>query len=315
MPPRSTTFQEVVAIIKQHMAEDASVEESVELVDRLTDAPREVDVVIRTTVAGYPIIVGIEVRERGRRGTVEWVEQEHSKHSRLDTNRLVLISTSGFTKGAKELAEKYGIITVTPTLEGREKDDLAKSIDALIAKVAVLQIEGGAAIVDATDESPEERGNLSPDLLFYDSKGEVLGTAHQISEAIVRAANFSQHLLELSPEVTKFHVFAPDFDYRVEGSAERRHMYMQNLGPPPHLKRISTLLIAGSIKLEEAEFSLRHGSLEGTDFAYGQAKLGQTPALIVMTGSVEAGGHITLRSAAIDHLDLRQGNDLGIAFD
>jgi hypothetical protein len=151
------------------------------------------------------------------------------------------------------------VLAVTPSLEGTEEDEMAESIDALITKVAVLNVEGGAATVEATNESPEESGVLTPGLLFYDSEGQVLGTAHQIAEAVVRAANFSQHLLDVGPEVTKFHVFA-DFDYRIEGSTERRHIYMQNLGPPPHLKRISGLLIAGSMKIDVAEFRLRHGS-------------------------------------------------------
>jgi hypothetical protein len=34
-----------------------------------------------------------------------------------------------------------------------------------------------------------------------------------------------------------------------------------------------------------------------------------------MTGSVEAGGHLSLRSPEIENLDLRQSNDLGAAFD
>lgn len=315
MPPRSNLFQDVVAIVKQHVAGDASVEESAELIDTITGARREVDVVIRTTVAGYTIVVSIECRDQKRPGDVTWVEQEHAKHSRLPTNRLVLISKSGFTAEAKLLAEKCGILAVMPALAGTEGAELAASMDSLIAKVAVLRINGGAATVQATAESPKERGRLGPDLIFYNSDGQEIGTAYQVTEAIVRAADFTQALLTAHPGVAEFQVYIPDPDYRAHGSTDRQHFYMQNLGPPPHLKKITELLVTGSIEIRTGEFPLQHGNLEGADFAYGQSEIGTSPALIVMTGTGDEHRQITLRTDAINGLDLRQGNDLGLEFD
>jgi hypothetical protein len=71
MPRRTNVFQEVVAIIHEHMAEGATVEESAMLVNRATGHKREVDVVIRTNAATQEVVIGIEATSAGREASVE----------------------------------------------------------------------------------------------------------------------------------------------------------------------------------------------------------------------------------------------------
>lgn len=67
------------------------------LTDRMSGGQREVDVVAEGTVAGHNVVISIEVRDHARPQGLEWIEQAHDKHSRLPTNLLVLVSSSGFT--------------------------------------------------------------------------------------------------------------------------------------------------------------------------------------------------------------------------
>jgi hypothetical protein len=75
-----------------------------------------VDVVIEATVSGEPIIVSVEVKEWSRRLDKNAVAELIAKHDRLATNRLLIVSKSGFTKRAlaKVAASGGKVAAVTP---------------------------------------------------------------------------------------------------------------------------------------------------------------------------------------------------------
>ena len=72
MPRRSNLFQDVVAVVHRLLGAGAEIEESAMLVHRQTGGRREVDVVIRSVVAGQEIVVSVEAAASGRRADVEW---------------------------------------------------------------------------------------------------------------------------------------------------------------------------------------------------------------------------------------------------
>ena len=86
-------------------------------------ASREVDVVIRSEIAGYETIVAVEATDRRRPADRTWVEQVVAKHRYLPTSLLVLVSRSGFTKTALEHAERENAVplaldSIDPDEEG-----------------------------------------------------------------------------------------------------------------------------------------------------------------------------------------------------
>ena len=113
MPPRSTPFQKLVLHLQEQLAPAASVSESVPLIHRLTDEPREVDIVVRANVGEHPLVVSLECIEQSRPADVTWVEQMKLKHEHLETSRLVLVSLRGFTEQAASLASRLGVATYT----------------------------------------------------------------------------------------------------------------------------------------------------------------------------------------------------------
>lgn len=113
MPKRSNEFQRLVAMLTHMSSSNAIVRESVELVEIVSGDPREVDVVAVGEVAGHGTIVGIECRDWKRKQDVQWVEQADNKFKDLGANVKVLVSSSGFTKGALAKAAQYGIKAIT----------------------------------------------------------------------------------------------------------------------------------------------------------------------------------------------------------
>jgi hypothetical protein len=109
----------------------------------VTSERREVDVVIRSSTAGYPLVVSIEATSTGRRADVSWVEKMRAKHEHLETNQFVLVSESGFSDQASKLAEHRGILPVTPVdLEGGNPDaEIVGNLPALWPKLLSMTVE------------------------------------------------------------------------------------------------------------------------------------------------------------------------------
>jgi len=109
MPKRTNPFQSLVfQLTRQLQPLGAKVEESRLLIDKTTGEEREVDIVVEFKSGPHHFLLCLECASRGRRATVEWVDTMHSKHQALNTNKLVLVSKSGFSRIALKKAASYG---------------------------------------------------------------------------------------------------------------------------------------------------------------------------------------------------------------
>lgn len=113
MPRRSNSFQRLVALINTNLAGVTQVEESAMLPDSVTGCQREVDILITSQVAGYIVRIGIEVIATNRKADSPWIERMKAKHDNLPTDKLILVSESGFAKTAEIKAKFYGIETLS----------------------------------------------------------------------------------------------------------------------------------------------------------------------------------------------------------
>ncbi len=141
MPKRSNAFQQLIYAIQHSISDGSKVSESEFLIDKQTGAEVEVDIVIETTVNDFPVIISIEVRDRKRPATVEWIRESIGKHATLPTNKLVLVSSSGFTKEAKQKAEQNSIDALT--LDEAEELEWSKTVSTLCKddmKIAVFNL-------------------------------------------------------------------------------------------------------------------------------------------------------------------------------
>jgi hypothetical protein len=119
VPKRTNERQQIIELLKTMLAGAAcTVTASKMLLDVITGAEREVDVVAEYDVDGDTFTQSFEVTSKSRRADLTWVEQLLKKHENLPTDHLYLVSWSGFTSTALKLADSNpGLFLVTPQVE------------------------------------------------------------------------------------------------------------------------------------------------------------------------------------------------------
>ncbi len=126
MPRRTNEFQQVVLRIYGALSGTAStVEESVLLKEKNSEAEREVDVLVTSSVAGHLMRVAVECRDHGRDQDITWVDSLVGKYANLDVQKVVAISHTDFSATAKQKAAQHNIELLT-LKEEREADWASK---------------------------------------------------------------------------------------------------------------------------------------------------------------------------------------------
>lgn len=114
MPKRTNDFQELIAYIYKTISpDDCIVEESSLVHDKDSRSLREVDILLTQNIAGHKISIAIECRDRKRSETVEWIDSLIGKAGSLDVNKIVAVSSEGFTQAAIEKAKSRNIDTLS----------------------------------------------------------------------------------------------------------------------------------------------------------------------------------------------------------
>lgn len=150
MPARSNAFQKLVFLLQSQLACGESVVESVGLRDKVTGGVRETDIRIEGELAGHPVGVSVECVDWKRRATVDWVDRMLGKHATLPTDKLVLVSRSGFTRQARDKAATAGCVALA--LEEAESADWTKIVgrfDCVYMDTVAVRHEASVVVADA----------------------------------------------------------------------------------------------------------------------------------------------------------------------
>ena len=300
MPKRRNLFQDVVEIIHRHMSVDAVVESPAMLQHKATGKEREVDVVIRSSVGGHEVVVSVEATAKGRPATVEWVEQMLGKHRELPTNKLVLVSESGFSADGRTLAETGGAVPWAPEdlAEGDPVLKIVNNLRAIWPKTVALTPERARITVrrpDGTDASFWAPANLD----IYLETGEQVGTLLDCLMGFINqhfptimedmglvdiAENRDQHFdLRIGP----LSVNLNDDELALCARYEEGQSGVE-------LHPIQGVQAVGRAVIEVTKVDLKHRRLGDVTFAYGKSELGEKPALLVVSED-DAGATFTLR--------------------
>lgn len=162
MPRRSNDFQRFVALIERLSASPtAKVTESWEQRDGDNGPVREIDVVITDTINGIPLRIGIECRDHARVQTASWIDELIGKYRDLPVDVVVAVSSSGFSRGARDKAARAGIRTFT-LREALASDWIEHAIrDIAVGFVEVdSQLVGCVAHIPAPDPPVPEGANF-----------------------------------------------------------------------------------------------------------------------------------------------------------
>jgi hypothetical protein len=281
MPKRSNEFQRLVALLTMLKSEGATVHESVEVMEIVSQEPREVDVVAFGNVAGHQSIVCIECRDWKRPQDVQWVEQARTKFDDVGANVRVLFSSSGFTKSALAKAARYGIKTITPGEATPEfVGKVVNSADRAEYWHWVTLVQKAEVVItrDGVTQQQELPGNVP---VFYADGSE--------------ASMFE----DLVNHITRQHT--RDDDQWEEAFREGEEMYGKGKvkyvatgdGPEPRSKgqkvyvkgishatgeeelfEIANVIVTFEAQRTVADVPLTHGEYEGTYYSTGSAPLG-----------------------------------------
>jgi hypothetical protein len=289
----------MVKIIFEHMPGDAVVEECCYLPHRVTGKTREVDVVIRSTIAGLDVIVSVEATRGGRRATVEWVERMLKKHEYLSTSKLVLVSGSGFTPDARKEAEAEGAVPLTP--EDLNADDPALGVllglKSLWPKELKLVPEEAALLARRPDGSligmPNAKENLNLGVFLADGQpfGDLIGVVKLVYDENFATVAEGLGLSNVTEDIDgrSFNlVFRPPS--RVDGEEKYLYLRMEE-GDTHELLEIEEAELRGKAIVHVCEIPLHQRRLGEVSYAYGEGMLGDEPVMAVVSE-----GKATVRS-------------------
>jgi hypothetical protein len=282
MPQRTNEFQKLVYLVKKHSATGSTVTESKFLTDS-NGHPREVDICIEDSIAGFPVTINIECCDLTRPATVEWVEQMKGKHDDLPTNLLILFSGSGFTEPAKEKAQTYRKhVIALETLDETSAERLFNGANLLLCKTSAQTATKVVIGLAAGDGLPakEETFLLPADntiAIFNEFGKEIAGLQILVSQ-ILRSPKAIYRGLQTCED--KHKSFSVRSDSVTEGQGNP--IFLRHDGPNHRILRlIESVTISGDMLVKTSPVPLQHGKLEDTTVAWGTVPHEGKQALIV----------------------------------
>ena len=276
MPGRSNEFQRLIFLVKQQVAADCTVTESKMLQDRLSNSLREVDICIERSVADHLVTVCIECRDHKRKADVKWVEEMKTKHERLSTNALVLVSRSGFTHEAQTVAAIYNIETLS--FEDVTADSVGRlfgELSSIWSKVVFITPTKVVITVAATDQLPAESIVAATDTALYNSDGVECGAVLSLVQFFLNSKDLLNDVLSRGLNEHKYLVTG----WRNPRDNQGKALCLLKL-EPSILREIELIEVTAECKFDVNEFSLKRGRLGKTAVAWGNGTILGNAALL-----------------------------------
>ena len=269
------------------------------MTDRLTGERREVDIVIEHILAGHNLLVSVECIDQTRKATVEWVERMAGKHEHLPTDKLVLVSRSGFWSTALYAAKQRGIDTLSITEASAADWNIVINLEELEVRHQRLYPTDFHVLV------PDDAAPLVAGLTVRDLRVRPKGADSFLPMS---------HLVELalaSPDVRRL------VDEASSADEWRQPLIVPNVCVlTPGGSEIEGALVGFTVRYAEslAHIQLEYGSLSETNIAFGssQTTAGEVVAAVVeqqdeahpatlvlkiVPGYRDAGEHVEWRKA------------------
>jgi hypothetical protein len=119
------------------------------IIGKLTKARREVDVSLRSQIGSVDVLVIIECRDRGNAQDVTWIEQLASKREDVGADKAVAVSATGFSPGARNLAQSKQIDL--RSFEDVEADVVFGWLDAQTIEYRIRHVDVVGVSIDVAD--------------------------------------------------------------------------------------------------------------------------------------------------------------------
>ena len=268
----------IVHFVRKHYAQPGvTVIESKLLHDSHAGIDREVDVVIEGNFDGEPMLISIEVNERGRPATIAWVQEQIRKHQFLPTNRLVLMSKSGFTRSAHNAVAAEGgrVSAVTPKIFEVDGRPAVKSLFAdqlqfkpIACHMLVLLRDGSQLLAAVYFEEK-----------IYDADGTELGSVDELAQETLSIGwlrrNFSEEAHN-HPERDDLKSFTCGVAIASLGYHLRNH-------DTGEFCLITTIELLGEFSFAQQEIAFMIADMADRRYGFTEARILGRPAIWVAT--------------------------------
>jgi hypothetical protein len=278
VPGRTNDFQELITLLIQTLGEDRATPSAMVRSKVPGVGKREIDIRVETEVDGLPVYIGIEASaSKTRKKSVEWVERMRGKHDHLATSKLVLVSSSGFTKGALALAEYYDIKTITPgEVTPGFVGEIVNNLTSLWLETLNFSAEKVIFALDPPTELPVEvRPDIWASVGIYDADSTMICSAAQLVTHWVREKiDVSRiDLRDVQNEKDKRFNLDQAGPIVVKGGP----IFLlagEDSDPATHtLRRITRFEIDGKLNVSGIEMVLQHGHFDGANYSNSTAVL------------------------------------------
>jgi len=260
MPKRTNALQKAIKLVEEYKGNFLELRESAMLRDRYTGVDREVDILLQGEINTHLINVAIEVRDRKRPADTPWVEQMISKHNSLPTDKLILVSSSGFTRPSQEKAKLLGAIPID-TSEGD------KNFRELLERAAYIRGVRVQAIVFVDDS-----------VISLDAKlqiGESSATVDEQIQVLLKNERFKEILLNAESNDEPGIVAEVGSSFSIDGKASREGQILK--------------FVIFTDPIPDVPISFSTIKYQGVDYIYGE--VGNSPNYFVMDMDGELVGH------------------------
>lgn len=263
------------------------------LVNRVTGEEREVDVVIRSTIAGQSVTIGIEATMR--KSDSPWVEQTIGKHVDLPTDRLVLVAEKGFSKPARRYAEHKSVALIAPEQIGG--DDPAARLVAELQRVwpkgVALTPDACWALVRKPDGSDVRVLELWPDATVFLRDGtEVMQVnslfTKTLQEGFAEAAEQIglAEITEDRDEFFKFQIGRRGASLRFRFHGRVGPMYLRwEQSDPPEFHEVILVHFSGRAVITVSEIEMTFRRFDNSLVGHGEGSIAGRNALFVISGA------------------------------
>ena len=239
------------------------------LKDNMTDELVEVDIVVEFTKGAIPIVIGFECTARTKPADRTWANAMVGKHKTLPTDKVVLASKSGFTRGAKKFARAADCEIVT--LEQAEGvnwtayfNQLQKLTLAAWSPQAVScdfryethEVDTTAITFGPNPKTVQKGGEETLSTTLRDFASKIL-SRQNVAVGVLR--EWLKHPQRENKKTFEFRIscYPPDTDVEDETGKYRK---------------ILELRIQGKVHVRTTPLSLQLSKFMGVDVAHGTAK-------------------------------------------
>lgn len=275
MSDSSEALQVLAEWVRSTLGADARISLSPCVLDLQQRALVAVDATVTGTIGADPVVVAIEAAGTRRVADVTWIDTMRAKHRRLATTMLLLVSESGFSAEARQVAEYHGIATLSladvrpsdlPALVGPRSALWPRTLSVCTERIS-LQIAANALL-------EAEIVPVSANQMMHIEENAQLGRVRDLVEPFLQSVPARDRLLAA--------IDAGHQTFELEWSTPKapdgQPLFLRTLRPKT-ARRVEAIRISGSCEVGMGQFRGLHEASHAVAISWPRRRKGQDTPL------------------------------------